>query len=185
MQETGTHIPNLVIVQDVEGEERVFSGEKCNDEFCEWLFDDRREVDTMVISHNDDTFILRWLLLHGVKCVPLMNGGNIISLRVNNILFMDSLNYLPMALPRMPKMFGLTELKKGYLPHFFNTLSNQAFVGPLPDAHFYGPNGMYSEAQEGFLKWHAEQVASEVVFDFQKDLVEYCSDVDILRRCCL
>ena len=34
-QETGKHIPNLVVVHDEKGEEFVFEGEECNDEFCE------------------------------------------------------------------------------------------------------------------------------------------------------
>ncbi|KAF0691466.1 Uncharacterized protein FWK35_00036758, partial [Aphis craccivora] len=32
-----------------------------------------------------------------------------------------------------PKTFGLTEAKKGYFPHFFNTPENQSYIGPLPN----------------------------------------------------
>ena len=91
------------------------------------------------------------------------------------------------SLSRLPKTFGLTDvLKKGYFPHFFNTAANQDYVGPIPEARYYGPNGMYTEARAGFMEWHAKQVREGVVFDFRKELLEYCrSDVDILRRCCL
>ena len=190
-QETGKHIPNLVVVHDEEGEEFVFEGEECNDEFCEWLFDDERDVDAVAIAHNfgkyDGSFVLKWLLERGVRCAPLMKGGKIISLRAGKVVFIDSLNFLPMALSRLPKTFGLTDvLKKGYFPHFFNTVANQDYVGPIPEARYYGPNRMYTEARAAFMEWHAKQVRDGVVFDFRKELLEYCrSDVDILRRCCL
>ncbi|XP_070548560.1 uncharacterized protein [Ptychodera flava] len=37
-------------------------------------------------------------------------------------------------------MFELAELHKGYFPHFFNTAENQEYIGPLPDAQYYGPD---------------------------------------------
>nr|XP_042912384.1 uncharacterized protein LOC122272597 [Parasteatoda tepidariorum] len=36
----------------------------------------------------------------------------------------DSLSFLPMSLAKLPKSFGLQELKKGYFPHLFNTRSD-------------------------------------------------------------
>ena len=178
-QETGKHIPNLVVVHDEEGEE-----------FCEWLFDDGRDVDAVAIAHNfgkyDGSFVLKWLLERGVRCTPLMKESKIISLRAGKVVFIDSLNFLPMALSRLPKTFGLTDVLKGYFPHFFNTVANKDYVGPIPKARYYGPNGMYTEARAAFMGWHAKQVRDGVVFDFHKELLEYCrSDVDILRRCCL
>jgi len=37
-----------------------------------------------------------------------------------------------MFLAKLPKAFGLTELKKGYFPHLFNKTENRDYVGPLP-----------------------------------------------------
>ena len=48
------------------------------------------------------------------------------------IKFIDSLNFVTTALAAFPKTFGLTELKKGYFPHYFNKECNQAYVGPIP-----------------------------------------------------
>ncbi|XP_068756329.1 uncharacterized protein [Montipora capricornis] len=59
----------------------------------------------------------------------------------------DSLNFLPMPLKVLPKTFGLTELKKGYFPHFFNRKENQQYVGPLPSIENYDPAG-YQPAQK-------------------------------------
>ena len=91
-------------------------------------------------------------------------------------MFIDSLNFLPVALSRLPKTFGLTNvLKKGYFPHFFNTVANQDYVGPIPEARYYGLNGMYTEARGAvFMEWHGKQVRDGVVFDFRKELLEYC-----------
>jgi len=41
-----------------------------------------------------------------------MDGSIILSMIVENLHFMDSLNYLPMSLKNMPKSFDLT-CKKG------------------------------------------------------------------------
>jgi len=58
-----------------------------------------------------------------------MDGSKILSMVVENLHFLDSLNYLPMSLKSMPKSFDLT-CKKGYYPQFFNKASNQSYVGP-------------------------------------------------------
>ena len=67
-----------------------------------------------------------------------------------NIKFIDSLCFIPMKLAAFPKTFGLTELQKGYFPHFFNRAENQNYVGPLPHANFYDPDGMSSDDREKF-----------------------------------
>lgn len=41
-----------------------------------------------------------------------------------NLTFVDSLNFLPMKLAKIPDVFGLQELCKGYFPHLFNTKAN-------------------------------------------------------------
>ena len=103
-----------------------------------------------------------------------------------NIKFIDSLSFIPMKLAAFPKTFGLTELQKGYFLHFFNRAENQEYVGPLPDAKYYDPDGMTPADREKFFAWYNDLVRKEHVFDFQAEILRYChSDVDILRRCCL
>jgi hypothetical protein len=97
--------------------------------------------------------------------------------------FIDSLNFVTSKLAAFPKTFGLTELKKGYFPHYFNTQENQSYIGMIPDKKYYGPNQMSSGDRSKFLEWHQARVEDNYVFDFTKELREYCrSDVDILRR---
>jgi hypothetical protein len=107
-------------------------------------------------------------------------------LEVCKIKIIDSHNFVASPLSAFPKTFGLNELKKGYFPHYFNTSENQNYIGPIPDASYYGFDTKTKTARKEFLKWHAVKVKENYVFEFQKEFLEYCdSDVDILRRGCL
>ncbi|XP_050506022.1 uncharacterized protein LOC126884199 [Diabrotica virgifera virgifera] len=45
---------------------------------------------------------------------------------------------------------------------------------------------MKPKQRDSFLQWHADKVSENYIFDFQKEIREYCdADVDILRRGCL
>ncbi|KAK4880439.1 hypothetical protein RN001_008585 [Aquatica leii] len=102
-----------------------------------------------------------------------------------NIKFIDSINYMPMPLAKLPKTFNFSGTK-GYFPHFFNTLTNQNYVGPLPPMHYYGYDEMSTSVRNDFVKWYQEQVNNNYVFDFNIEIVKYCiSDVNILRKACL
>ena len=190
-QDHGEHIPNLCVAQNESGEEFVFSGTSTKDEFCKWIFEDKN-ANTTFVAHNfqayDGYFILQYLYKNGITPEIITRGAKILSLTVPemNIKFIDSLCFIPMKLAAFPKTFGLTELQKGYFPHFFNRAENQEYVGPLPDTNFYDPDGMSPADREKFFAWYNDLVRKEHVFDFQAEILRYCqSDVDILRRCCL
>ena len=188
MQETSTRIPNLVFCQDEMGREWSFSGPNTAKEFCNWFLVDERPP-SICIAHNmqgyDGYFIMRHVLERGMKCEPIMRGSKILYM-VLQINFINSLNFLSMPLSNFPKTFGLSEIKKGYFPHFFNTKENQDYVGPMPSMEMYGPDMMKRESRDEFVNWYHHQVTTHAVFDFRKEIMEYCrSDVDILRRCCL
>ncbi|XP_052760046.1 uncharacterized protein LOC128202914 [Mya arenaria] len=101
-----------------------------------------------------------------------------------NITVLDSLNFLPMKLAALPKAFGLTELKKGWFPHFFNNRENQTYIGPYPQATSYGCEFMSSKEREELLTWFESKKDED--FSFRQEMLEYCrSDVDILRQACL
>ena len=92
-----------------------------------------------------------------------------------------SLSFFQMPLSAFPKTFGLTELKKGYFLHLFNIPENQEYVGSIPEKYYYMPESMSVSGRKNFEKWYGEQVAKNVEFDFQNELVEYCgSDVKLL-----
>ena len=100
-----------------------------------------------------------------------------------SIRFIDSLNFLQMPLKSFPKTFGMNELKKGYFPNYFNKPCHRTFVGPIPSRKNYGCDQMKPDERTKFFKWHDDRVSENYVFDFQKEIIEYClSDVDIIRR---
>ncbi|XP_074026164.1 uncharacterized protein [Leptinotarsa decemlineata] len=113
---------------------------------------------------------------------------------VEGVKFVDSLNCFPMPLAGLPKAFGLDGVKKGYFPHLFNKAENWNYVGPLPALGYYDPESIKyttnleedKDPKKQLIEWHKQLSEQGYVFDFQKELVEYCqSDVDILSRACL
>ena len=192
MQETGEHVPNFCVVHDEEGVEKIFKGENTVNDFCKWVFT-KEHKHCIFVAHNfkgyDGYLIENQLNKQAIPYEFISDGGKTITLTVKegwNIKFIDSLCFIPMALAKFPKTFGMNELCKGYFPHLFNTVANQDYVGPMPEKHHYSPDTMKPEDRDVFLRWYEEQVANNYVFDFQKEMETYCrSDVDILRKCCL
>ena len=190
-QETGEHVPNFCVVQDEEGNEEIFKGDNTVKDFCEWLLREDHEK-CIFVAHNfkgyDSYFIQDYLNKQCIQFELICTGAKIMSLTVPmyDIKFIDSYNFIPMALARFPETFDRNELRKGYFPHMFNKDDKQDYVGPIPETHYYLPNTMKPEARQEFLQWHAKQAENNYVFDFQKEMESYCrSDVDILRKCCL
>ena len=193
MQDTGCHVPNLLIAETENDERPVrFRGKHCIRDFLEWL-DTLTEEDTRqvtVIAHNfqgyDGYFVVDEYHRQHRIVEQIRNGAKLLQVTFDNIRFIDSLSFFQMPLSAFPKTFGLTELKKGYCPHLFNTPENQEYVGPIPDKRYYMPESMSVGGRKEFEKWHEEQIAKNVVFDFQKELLEYCeSDVKLLKEGCL
>ena len=171
--------------------EVIFSGENTSEAFCKWLINEQHKNVT-AIAHNgrayDAYFIYNYLMKNSIIPEPsIFNGSKIMYMKVGrglNIRLIDSLNFLPMPLSSLPKSFGLTELKKGFFPHFYNTREHQNDVlNNLPAMQFYDPDGMTKERRIAFLQWYAENQNQK--FDFQKEMREYCiSDVNILLEAC-
>ena len=84
-----------------------------------------------------------------------MEGTKILSMSVENLQFLDWLNFMPMSLKSMPKSFDLSH-KKGYFPHFFNTAKNLDYVGPYSETKYYGQTLSGDERAE-FLAWYEEE----------------------------
>ena len=194
-QEHGIHEVNLCVVYDEKKEVAVFQGKNAVKDFCTWLLTPEHQ-DCIVIAHNfqgyDSYPIIKFLNENAIECDPIYNGTKCVTLKTKTkekhqfkIKFIDSLNFIPMALAKFPKTFGQDELCKGYFPHFFNKDENQDYVGPIPCQDDYGVNFMKPEAREAFMTWHQEQVENNYVFNFRHEILKYCrSDVDILSKCC-
>ena len=197
-QEHGIHEVNLCVVYDEEGEVAVFQGKNTVKDFCTWLFTLEHHK-CIAMAHNfqgyDSYPIMKYLNQNGIPYDVIHNGAKCVTLTTKTkqkrklfqieIKFIDSLNFIPMALARFPKTFAQPEMCKGYFPHFFNKDENQEYVGPIPCQDDYGVNYMKPEAREKFMTWHQEQVENNYVFDFRHEILKYCrSDVDILAECC-
>ncbi|XP_048252721.1 uncharacterized protein LOC125380975 [Haliotis rufescens] len=152
--------------------------------------DDDEEEAIIAIAHNyrgyDGHLLLQYLHKKIVKPPEiLMRGQQILQMKVGRVTFKDSLNFLSMPLKNFPKTFGLSELQKGYFPHFFNTAANEDYVGPYPPVESYGADSMSITDREAFMKWYDGKIAQNAVFDMGEEILAYClSDVDILRRGC-
>ena len=190
-QEHGDHRPNLCVVYEEKKEVALFQGEHTVKEFCQWLLTPQHKG-CIVIAHNfqgyDSYFIIKFLNENAIHYEIIYRGAKCLSMTIPmlNIRFIDSLNFIPMALAKFPKTFAQPELCKGYFPHLFNKDENQNYVGPIPCQDDYGANFMKPAEREAFIAWHQEQVENNYVFDFRKEIIKYCrSDVDILAKCCL
>ena len=190
MQDTKTHVANLVVAETEEDDRPFhFKGDSCMANFLEWLdtltAGDTRDV--TVIAHSfqgyDGYFVVDEYHRQDRIVEQVRNGGKIMQLNFDWIRFIDSLSFFQMPLSAFPKTFGLTELKKGYFPHLFNTPENQSYVGPIPAQHYYMPEVMSVSGRKAFETWHAKQTGT---FDFAEELVAYCeSDVKLLKEGCL
>jgi len=157
------------------------------------IFKDRSDnFDSIYIyAHNlrgyDGQFVLKYMV-EELNWEPdiIMNGGLIQSITYDKLKFRDTLNFFNAALASLPKMMGIEGAKKGYFPHFFNTKENQDYVGKIPSPDFYGVDEFTTEKRKQFLEWWEEEKSSGRIFDFQKEMRDYClSDVDILRKASL
>ena len=175
-QNTGTHNVNLSIAQDFDGNEYVHNS---IDEFCKYFLNDKYKGYTF-IAHNskgyDCHFVLKWLIDQGIKPYCIYNGAKIMFMEIPklSIRFIDSLNFLQMPLKSFPKTSGMNELKKGFFPHYFNKECNKNYVGTMPSKKHYGYNQMKPDERTKFLKWYEERVSENYIFDFKKEIIEYC-----------
>lgn len=194
-QSSGEHIVNFAVAQDITGKTSVFRGYDALDRFCKYVFSKQFNGYTC-IAHNgksfDNCFVLRWLLENrptaGVHIIR--TGLKIMHLSVKDykIRFIDSINFFQMPLAKLPKTFGLdqTKMLKGFFPHLFNKKENFGYIGKIPDAKYYCPESMTPDARAEFMAWHEELLNKNYVFDFNKELEQYCiQDVNILRESCI
>lgn len=107
--------------------EQIFQGERTAEQFCHYLCQPHIK-NTILIAHNAKSFDLYPILevlidRHSIRPDKIIyNGSKVMYMHIANKLnltFLDSLNFLPMKLAKIPEAFGLEELSKGFFPHFF------------------------------------------------------------------
>jgi len=140
----------------------------------------------VAIAHNakafDAQFILNRAIFHKWTPELILNGLKIVSKKIHNIQFMDSVSYMPMPLRKLPEAFGLQATKSWY-PHLFNTKANLDYIGAIPDIKYYGVDAMSEGERREFMAWYNKEKVK--VFDNRLVLEQYCQDdVTVLRQAC-
>ena len=79
--------------------------------------------------------------------------SKIIIMKLENLVFLDSVSFLPCALRKLPEAFGLQATKSWY-PHYISTEENLDYVDPMPDIPYYGVNEMNGGDWKEFLAWY-------------------------------
>ena len=193
----GVFVANLLCFSSSEEEDiHVLHGEDCTLQFLEQLdeladVDCDREREIIIVFHNlkgfDSVFVINELYQQQREVVEQLTvGAKVLSFRSGPLKFIDSLSFLPMPLASFASTFNLSELKKGFFPHLFNTPDNQNYEGRVPDIEFYDPDGMMPNKKEELLHWHADQVRRNVRFNLKKEMIAYCrSDVALLKAGCI
>jgi hypothetical protein len=116
------------------------------------------------------------------KSELILNGLKIVSMKIERMLFIDSVSYLPMPLRKLPEAFGLSVTKSWY-PHYFITNTNLNYVGPIPDVSYYGVHEMGISERGEFMTGYEGQKNRD--FDNKLVLEKYCQDdVTVLRQAC-
>lgn len=194
--DTGEQKPIMVCCESAEEvHTHTFDGDNCTSEFFDHLNElsvdeDGDDRSIIILFHNfkgyDGMFILQHLYRTQREVTDqIVQGAKVLSLRSGSFTFKDSLCFLPFPLASFPATFGLTELKKGFFPHKFNTRTNWEYEGPMPPADAYDPEGMSLKKKAEFEVWYDDLVRRGYVFNMRREMREYCvSDVKLLKGGC-
>jgi hypothetical protein len=111
-----------------------------------YLCEPRPWADKLVaIAQSAKAFDLHFILHRAIflKWQPevIMTRVKIMWIKVEHIMFLDNLNYLPFPLRKLPDAFRLTS-RKSWCPHYFNTSENISYVGAMPDTSYNGVDAM-------------------------------------------
>ena len=71
-------------------------------------------------------------------------------MKMDHLVFLDSVSFVPCALRNLPEAFGLSDSKSWY-PHYFNTEEKLHYIGPFPDISYYGVDEMREDERKEFL----------------------------------
>lgn len=197
IDDSRTFTPNLICFERETSEEKYhFWCKSCIREFINqlkaWIKPTRGRLQLHSFFHNfrgfDGLFNIKKLYDMNLKVSKVLTTGQkILYFECGNLKFKDSMSFLNMPLEKFSDTFKLSELKKGYFPHEFNTAENENCEGKIQDLKFYETHCMTTKKKEAVEKWHAEEVLKgEASWNFKKELLEYReSDVKLLKEGCL
>ena len=196
IDDSRTFTPNFICFERVASDVKYhFWGISFIRDFLEhlmaWVKEKKGKLQLNILFHNfrgfDGLFIIKQLYEMDLKVSKVLTTGQkILYFECGNLKFKDSMSFLNMPLENFTKTFDLTELKKGYFPHKFNRAENEDYEGSIPSLKFYETDCMNTKKKEAVEKFHAEEALKGEVWNFKKELLEYCeSDVKLLKEGCL
>ena len=108
----------------------------------------------MAIAHNakafDSQFILNRAIQMKWKPELILNGLKIVCMKIEHMLFIDSVTYLPTPLRKVPEAFGFHTNKSWYF-HYFNKNTHMEYVGPISDVSYFGVDEMSVSERREFM----------------------------------
>ena len=111
-----------------------------------------------------------------------MGGLKVTCMKMERLVLLDRLSFLPCALRKLPEAFDLSASKSWYR-HYFNTEEKLDYVGLIPEIWYYKLNEMSEEERKDFLVWYENHKSEH--FDNRLVLDTYCQDdVTALRQAC-
>lgn len=174
-------------------EKIFFKGSDCKDViefFLRYVFEKALTSRITVIAHNGSKFDMQFIMnciynkTRGTRPQIILQGTQILLLKIGNIRFIDSFNFIRSSLKNMSKSIAGIKETKGFFCHTFNTKENQNYIGKFPEKSYYEYNYMTSIERSEFLLWYSEN--EDKLFNLKEELIKYCQiDVSILRKSCL
>jgi len=112
----------------------------------------------------------------------IISGLKIKCMKMEHLVCLDSVSFLRFALRKLPEAFGLSASKSLYA-HYFNTVENLNYLGPIPDISYNGAKEIGEEERRLFLVWYKSQRSE--TFQNRRVLESYCQDdITVLRQVC-
>jgi hypothetical protein len=194
------HKMNLLIMQEVfSGECKVFYDMDAFMDFLRLIQHPRKPNGKpgtqahYLFAHNaagyDNRILYNYMIDHintETDAVPeqIPQGAKILQINWGNIVFRDTLRFLPGSLDKLAKelLRGKKEMRKGCFPHLFNVQQHQDYDGVMPGLEYFDLLFMKSKSDvDTFLKWHDEN--KDKPWNFKNELYLYCkNDVEILAE---
>lgn len=165
-----------------------FEGRNCLLEFANFLirYQPGKQI-TTCIAHNSSSFDSQ-LILNTLLKIPNANielcsrGFKLLRIKFKKYIhFIDSLMFLPMALAKFPKAFGLDQrLTKGFFPFLFLSFENWDYNGVIPTKNFFNFDSFSDERKHEFDVWYQNNI--KMIYNLRDEAIYYCTnDVNLLR----
>lgn len=182
----GHEVAGVVAMYASDDEPLVF---EAHDAFIDWVFQTKHKGYTF-IAHNggryDFHFIKKSMLRRGIKSTDVCNGNTVFYCceRSLKIRFIDSYRFIPVALRKFPKTFGLTDVAKTFFPYRFFTPEHRDYNGPLPDRSWFDCERMDDKERQTFERWYTSFGDTSV--NLYEMCMKYCiDDVKVLKAGCM